>query len=294
MSRTHRVKVWEEYDLPSGPRDYLVALVKFMKDDHDIVYRSQAEITWETGRARSTIQEIEDRLIERHWLIVVEPAKQNRPTKFRVNWSALPPKEPFDPEGWKKRKRGASGPVSRPLQRPGVEAPVETPEARFTASSGPVSTIQRPGGRAQHVNEHVMNTSVVLTDNGGAATVLEVDERGQARGHAQQRILKDLVKALERQGRYPLDRGKKNIIATQIGHALDEGHPEKVIAYVTRQLALNEYDFLRNDSMRLLGYVRASASGYHEFRPADGGVRCTQCRAPDMVGPHVLQLREPQ
>jgi hypothetical protein len=129
-------------------------------------------------------------------------------------------------------------------------------------------------------------------ENGGAATVRGTGRDNADRGRAQQRILKTVIKALERQGRWRMGRDKKDILATQIGNALDEGYPPEAIEYVTKELALDPLDFMRNTSMHLLRYVRATASGYHRFQPDKSG-RCARCSAPDMVGPHVLALREP-
>lgn len=95
MSAKAAGKVWD-LDLPHNKQHVLLAMADHADHEGGNIFPSTDLIAWKTGYSTRQVQRIIDVLITDGILVVVAPARQQRPTTYRVDFSAGKQKAPYE------------------------------------------------------------------------------------------------------------------------------------------------------------------------------------------------------
>lgn len=94
MSIFVMAKVWQ-YDLPHPEQAVLLSMADHANDDGERIFPSMERIAWKTGYSKRQVQRVVQSLKESGVLVVVAPARWNRPTEYRIDFDKATPKPPY-------------------------------------------------------------------------------------------------------------------------------------------------------------------------------------------------------
>jgi hypothetical protein len=96
MSAKASGRVWD-LDLPHNKRLVLLAMADHADHEGRNIYPSTDLIAWKTGYSFRQVQRVIDTLIADGILVVVKPARQQKPATYALDFKAGVAKPPFDP-----------------------------------------------------------------------------------------------------------------------------------------------------------------------------------------------------
>src|SRR6476619_1834955 len=94
MSAKAMGRVWD-LDLPHNKRLVLLAMADHADHEGRNIYPSTNLIAWKTGYSARQVQRVIDTLIEDGILVIVAPARAQRPVTYALDLSAGTIKEPY-------------------------------------------------------------------------------------------------------------------------------------------------------------------------------------------------------
>jgi helix-turn-helix protein len=137
MSAKASGRVWD-LDLPHNKRLVLLAMADHADHEGRNIYPSTDLIAWKTGYSSRQVQRIIDTLIADGILVVVAPARQQKPVTYALDFDAGIVKAPFRDEGTRSQRRQNVTPQRRQN--------VTSQKSRGDISTHPGVTFQAPRG----------------------------------------------------------------------------------------------------------------------------------------------------
>lgn len=119
MSIKQMAEVWTR-KFTSAERDVVLVLADHGDDYGRHIFPSVALIAWKTDSSTRKVQRVLSGLRDRGILVVVSPARQHRPTEYRLNQTRVPLKEPIKYAGDAYHRDDKLSPLEELEPAPGV------------------------------------------------------------------------------------------------------------------------------------------------------------------------------
>lgn len=180
MSAKASGRVWD-LDLPHNKRLVLLAMADHADHEGQNIYPSTDLIAWKTGYSFRQVQRVIDALIVDGILVVMKPARQQKPATYALDFKAGTLKPPFDRVARKAQSRQNGTPESRQNVTPAQSRDdISThPGMTFRASRDDIAMSSEP-------TEPIMNHVVGVGDRARATLFTELRRRKISRAKAEQ------------------------------------------------------------------------------------------------------------